>query len=82
MGVLEELIAAGIGYGVASARDSKIVGDIIDNNLYSKPLEDIIKNYARRHLDITYLNNEFAHRLHMIAKQYEEHNYDDIYGDY
>ena len=43
--------------------------------------EDIIENYARRHLDIYTCDNNFAHRLHMIAKRYEEYNYSEVYSD-
>ena len=81
MGILKEVIAGAIGYGIASATDSKVVGDIIDNNITSKSLEEIIDNYARRHLGVYTGSNELAHRLHKIAKQYEEYNYDDVYGD-
>ena len=81
MGLLRDLVSGAIGYGIASATDSKVVSDIIDNNIDSKTLEDIISNYARRHLDIYTTNNEFARRLHRIAKQYEEYNYDSVYGN-
>ena len=80
MGLLRDLVAGTVGYGIASAKDSKVLGDIIDNNIDSKTLEDIIQNYARRHLEIYTGNNEFAHRLHKIAEQYEEYNYNSVYG--
>ena len=79
--MLEDLVAGAVGYGIASAKDSKVVGDIIDNNLTSKTLEDIIENYAKRHLEIYTCGNTFAHRLHQIAKKYEEYNYSDVYDD-
>ena len=79
--LLENLVAGAVGYGIASAKDSKVVGDIIDNNITSKSLEDIIENYARRHLDIYTCDNNFAHRLHQIAKKYEEYNYSEVYGE-
>ena len=81
MGILKNIAIGAAGYAVASAKDSKVVGDIIDNNISSKTLEDLIKDYARRHLDIYTCDNKFAHRLHEIAKQYEEYNYDDVYGE-
>jgi len=81
MGILKDLAIGAAGYALASSKDSKVVGDIIDNNINSKSLEDIIQNYARRHLEIYTVNNEFAHRLHKIAEQYEEYNYQDVYGD-
>ena len=79
--LLKDLVAGAVGYGIASAKNSKVVGDIIDNNITTKTLEDIIENYARRHLEIYTCDNNFAHRLHQIAKKYEEYNYSDVYDD-
>lgn len=81
MGLLEDVIAGAIGYGIASAKDSKVVGDIIDNCVKRMTIEEIIENYARRHLDIYSCNNDFAHRLHTIAQRYEEYDYESVYGD-
>lgn len=81
MGIVKDIVAGAIGYGIASARDSKIVGDIIDNNIRHMTLEEMIENYAQRHLDVYTCDNRFAHRLHAIARKYEEYNYDSIYGD-
>jgi hypothetical protein len=81
MGLIDDIVAGAIGYGIASARDSKIVGDIIDNNIRHMTLEEMIENYAQRHLDVYTYDNRFAHRLHAIARKYEEYNYDSIYGD-
>ena len=44
-------------------------------------IEEIIENYARRHLEIYSCNNDFAHRLHTIAQRYEEYDYESVYGD-
>ena len=81
MGFFEDIVAGVIGYGIASAKDSKVVGDIIDNNIKRLTLEELVDNYAKRHLDIYTCDNKFAHRLHNIAKRYEEFNYDSIYDD-
>lgn len=81
MGLFEDIVAGAIGYGIASARNSKVVGDIIDNNFKHFTLEELVDNYAQRHLDIYTCNNRFAHRLHNIAKSYEEFNYESIYGN-
>ena len=81
MGLLDDIVAGAIGYGIASAKDSKVVGDIIDNNIKRMTLEEIIDNYAKRHLDIYTCDNMFADRLHTIAKKYEEYNYDSVYDD-
>lgn len=81
MHLLEDLVAGALGYGVASAKDSKVVGDVIDNIFKSMTLEDLIKNYARKHRDIYTVDNRFAKELHDIARSYEEYDYDDIYGE-
>lgn len=81
MGIVEDIVAGAIGYGIASAKYSKVIGDIIDNNFKRMTLEEIIDNYAKRHLDIYTCDNKFAHRLHNIAKSYEEFNYESIYGN-
>ena len=81
MNLIEDIIAGAIGYGIASAKDSKAIADLIDNNIKRMTLEDIIDNYAKRHLDIYTCDNKFAHRLHTIAKKYEEYDYDRVYGD-
>ena len=81
MGLLDDLLAGAIGYSIASAKGSKVVGDIIDNNVKRMTLEEIIDNYAKRHLDIYTSDNKFAHKLHTIAKKYEEYDYDRVYGD-
>ena len=46
MGLLDDIVAGAIGYGIASAKDSKVVGDIIDNNIKRMTLEEIIDNYT------------------------------------
>ena len=80
MNLIEDIIAGAIGCGIASAKDSKAIADLIDNNVKRMTLEDIIDNYAKRHLDIYTCDNKFAHRLHTIAKKYEEYDYDKVYG--
>ena len=78
--LLKDIIVGAVGYSIASAKNSKVVGDVIDTNINSMTLEDMIRDYARRHLEIYTCNNNFAHRLHEIAKQYEEYNYDEVFG--
>jgi hypothetical protein len=80
MGLIDDIVAGAIGYGIASARDSKVVADIIDNNVKRMTLEDMIDNYAKRRLDIYTCDNRFAYRLHAIAQKYEEFNYESIYS--
>lgn len=81
MGLLKNAIIGAIGYGIASSQDSNVVADIIDNNFNHLTLEELVDNYARRHLDVYTRDNTLAHRLHQIAKNYEELNYNDIYKD-
>ena len=81
MGIVKDIVAGAIGYGIASAKDSKVIGDIIDNNIKHLTLEELVDNYAQRHLDIYSCDNRLAHRLHTIAKKYEEFDYDSVYGN-
>ena len=81
MGIVKDIVAGAIGYGIASAKDSKVIGDIIDNNIKHLTLEELVDNYAQRHLDIYSCDNRLAHRLHNIARKYEEYNYQSIYDD-
>ena len=80
MGLFEDILAGAIGYGIASAKDSMVVGDILDNCVKRMTIEELIDNYARRHLEIYSCNNDFAHRLHTIAQRYEEYDYESVYG--
>ena len=81
MGLFEDILAGAIVYGIASAKDSKVVGDIIDNCVKRMTIEEIVENYARLHLEIYSCNNDFAHRLHTIAQRYEEYDYESVYGN-
>ena len=82
MGMLEDLIAGAIGYGIASSQKSKVVADIIDNTFKHLTLEELVENYAHRHLDVYGYDNKLAHRLHKIAQKYEDYDYDRVYGDF
>ena len=82
MGLIEELIAGAIGYGISEASKSHPLRDAI-NERFSRSkekisLDDLIDEYARRY-EIYTSKNEFAHHLHQIARRYEEYNYDNIY---
>ena len=81
MNLLEDIIAGAIGYGIASSKKSKVVADVIDNTFRHLTLEDLVDNYAQRHLDAYGYNNDLAHRLHKIARKYEDYDYDKFYGD-
>ena len=82
MGLIEDLVAGAIGYGISEASKSHPLRDAI-NERFSRSkekisLEDLIDEYARRY-EIYTSKNEFAHHLHQIARRYEEYNYEDIY---
>ena len=81
MHVLEDIIAGAIGYGIASSQKSKVVADIIDNTFKHLTLEELVDNYAKRHLGVYGYDNKLANRLHNIAKKYEDYDYDRYYGD-
>jgi hypothetical protein len=81
MGMLEDLIAGAIGYGIASSQKSKVVADVIDNTFRHLTLEELVDNYAKRHLDVYGYDNKLANRLHNIARKYEDYDYDRYYGN-
>ena len=83
MGLIEDLIAGAIGYGIAEASKSHPLRDAI-NERFSRSkekisLDDLIDEYARR-FEIYTQRNKFAHRLHQIAERYEEYDYEEVYG--
>ena len=75
MRMLEDIIAGAIGYGLASSNKSNVVADIIDNTFKHLTLEELVENYAQRHLDVYGYDNKLAHRLHIIAERYEDFDY-------
>lgn len=82
MGLIEDLVAGAIGYGISEASKSHPLRDAI-NERFSRSkekisLEDLIDEYARRY-EIYTSKNEFAHHLHQIARRYEEYNYEDVF---
>ena len=82
MGLIEDLVAGAIGYGISEASKSHPLRDAI-NERFSRSkekisLDDLIDEYARR-FEIYTSKNEFAHHLHQIARRYEEYNYEDVY---
>ena len=83
MGFLDGIISGAIGYGISEASKSHPLRDLIDRRITQTKknnvtLEDIIEEYAKS-TGIYTQDNELAHRLHKIARRYEEYNYEDIY---
>lgn len=82
MGLIEDLVAGAIGYGISEASKSHPLRDAINERLSRSKekisLDDLIDEYARRY-EIYTSKNEFANQLHQIARRYEEYNYEDVY---
>ena len=82
MGIIEDILAGAAGYAISEASKSHPLRDAIDERFNRSKqkvtLEDLIDGYARQH-GIYTQDNKLAHRLHQIATQYEEYNYEDLY---
>ena len=82
MVLLSNVVSGAIGYGVASARKSNALTELIDQkvrtNSNSKTLRDLVEEYAKSR-GIYTQNNQLAHELHKLADQYEEYDYDRYY---
>ena len=82
MGIIDNILAGAAGYAVSEASKSHPLRDAIDERINRSKqkvtLEDLIDGYARQH-GIYTQDNKLAHRLHQIATQYEEYNYEDLY---
>lgn len=76
MGFVGNLVSGVAGYAISEMSESHPVRDFCNMNLSSKSLEDIVDEYARKRLDIHGYNNDFARRLHEIARKYEDYDYD------
>ena len=82
MGIIEDILAGAAGYAISEASKSHPLRDAIDERFNRSKqkvtLEDLIDGYARQH-GIYTQDNKLAHRLHQIATQYEEYNYENLY---
>ena len=82
MGLIEELLAATAGYTFSELSKSHPLRDAIDERINRSKqkvtLENLIDEYARQR-GIYNQDNKLAHRLHQIATQYEEYDYEDLY---
>ena len=82
MGIIEDILAGAAGYAISEASKSHPLRDAIDERFNRSKqkvtLEDLIDGYARQH-GIYTQDNKLAHRLHQIATQYEEYDYEDLY---
>lgn len=82
MGLLENVVSGVVGYGIASARKSNALTELIDQKINSrnnnKTLRDVVEEYAKSR-GIYTQNNQIAYELHKLAEQYEEYDYDRYY---
>ena len=82
MGLFENVVSGVVGYGIASARKSNALTELIDQKINSrnnnKTLRDVVEEYAKSR-GIYTQNNQLAHELHKLAEQYEEYDYDRYY---
>ena len=82
MGVFENVVSGVVGYGIASARKSNALTELIDQKINSnnrnKTLRDVVEEYAKSR-GIYTQNNQIAYELHKLAEQYEEYDYDRYY---
>ena len=79
MGLFENVVSGVVGYGIASARKSNALTELIDQKINSrnnnKTLRDVVEEYAKSRGVYTQ-NNQIAYELHKLAEQYEEYDYD------
>jgi FKBP-type peptidyl-prolyl cis-trans isomerase (trigger factor) len=82
MGLLENVVSGAVGYGIASARKSNALTELIDQKINSrnnnKTLRDVVEEYAKSR-GIYTQNNQITHELHKLAEQYEDYDYDRYY---
>ena len=82
MGLFENVVSGVVGYGIASARKSNALTELIDQKINSrnsnKTLRDVVEEYAKSR-GIYTQNNQIAYELHKLAEQYEEYDYDRYY---
>ena len=82
MGLFENVVSGLVGYGIASARKSNALTELIDQKINSrnnnKTLRDVVEEYAKSR-GIYTQNNHIAYELHKLAEQYEEYDYDRYY---
>lgn len=82
MGLFENVVSGVVGYGIASARKSNALTELIDQKINSnnrnKTLRDVVEEYAKSR-GIYTQNNQIAYELHKLADQYEEYDYDRYY---
>ena len=78
---LKEFLAGAVGYGISEVSKSHPVRDLVNEKFgknSNQTIEDIVKKYAASQ-NIYTNNNEFAHKLHMLARYFEGYDYEDLY---
>lgn len=78
---LKEFLAGAVGYAVSEVSKSHPVRDLVNEKFgknSNKTIEDVVKEFAASQ-NIFANNNEFAHKLHMLARYFEGYDYEDLY---
>ena len=78
---LKEFLAGAVGYAVSEVSKSHPVRDLVNEKFgknSNQTIEDVVKDYAASQ-NIYTNNNEFAHKLHMLARFFEGYDYEDFY---
>ena len=81
MGVLDNIISGAVGYGISEVSKSHPVRDLVNEKFGKHPkktIEDVVKEFAASQ-NIYTNNNEFAHKLHLLARYFEGYDYEDLY---
>jgi len=81
MGIIDNVIAGATGYAVSELSKSHPIRDYVNEKFgkdQNKTIEDVVKEFAASQ-NIYTNNNEFAHKLHMLARYFEGYDYEDLY---
>jgi peptidyl-tRNA hydrolase len=81
MGILKDIAIGGLAYGASELSKSHPVRDYVNEKFgkdQNKTIEDVVKEFAASQ-NIYTNNNEFAHKLHMLARYFEGYDYEDLY---
>jgi len=78
---LKEFLAGAVGYAVSEVSKSHPVRDLVNEKFgknSNQTIEDVVKEFAASQ-NVFANNNEFAHKLHMLARYFEAYDYEDLY---
>lgn len=78
---LKDFLAGAVGYAVSEVSKSHPVRDLVNEKFgknSNQTIEDVVKEFAASQ-NVFANNNEFAHKLHMLARYFEAYDYEDLY---